>query len=142
MFSATVAPLLREAVLAGWSAPDRRYRPKCCCAVWSTWSAFAIIWRYSVPSDRVAEFVDAYGPDGDWVRLFAAATGYTGTELLACEDRGTFITVDRWHTRSAFDEFMQTHRVAYGELDDRLASLTTDEVLVGRGEICPPASAR
>jgi hypothetical protein len=56
---------------------------------------FAIIWRYSVPSDRVVEFVDAYGPDGDWVRLFAAAPGYVGTELIACEDIGTFVTVDR-----------------------------------------------
>jgi hypothetical protein len=37
---------------------------------------------------------------------------------------------------------MHAHRLAYDELDERLASLTTDEVLIGRGEICTPKSTR
>lgn len=96
---------------------------------------FAIVWRYSVPTEQAPQFVDAYGPAGDWARLFAMAPGYAGTELIVCDDDGTFVTVDRWETRSAFDKFVEVHRVGYDELDQRLASLTTDEALIGRGEI-------
>ena len=87
-----------------------------------------------MPTEQVPRFVDAYGPTGDWVQLFAMAPGYAGTELIVCDD-GTFVTVDRWETRSAFDMFVEVHRVDYDELDERLASLTTDEAPIGRGEI-------
>ena len=56
---------------------------------------FVIIWRYRVAEARRRDFEAAYGPDGDWARLFRQAPGFGGTELLS-EGRGRYVTIDRW----------------------------------------------
>jgi hypothetical protein len=44
-------------------------------------NVFIIIWRYTVASDRDDDFRSAYGPRGEWSRLFDPDNGYLGTEL-------------------------------------------------------------
>lgn len=39
-------------------------------------SEFQVVWRFRPAAGREAEFVAAYGPAGDWARLFARARGY------------------------------------------------------------------
>lgn len=94
---------------------------------------YLIVWKYSVPAAHASAFVRAYGPEGDWVQLFGSAPGYLGTELIACDDSDTYMTIDRWSTKAAFDAFVLARRVDYHNLDERLAELTTEEILVGRG---------
>jgi heme-degrading monooxygenase HmoA len=95
---------------------------------------FAIIWQYAVPVDRVTDFVRAYSSDGDWAQLFRAAPGYAGTELIRCDD-GRFMTIDRWQNKAAFEQFLVRHRDEYDALDARLAAFTSNELLVGRGDV-------
>lgn len=82
------------------------------------------LWRYQVQPGRETDFVRAYRPDGDWARLFAASPGYLGTELLqpAPPDLD-WVTIDRWVSASARQQFLADHAPAYRALDRRLAPL-------------------
>jgi heme-degrading monooxygenase HmoA len=95
---------------------------------------FVIIWKYSVAPDREDEFRIAYGPQGEWSRLFELGHGYLGTELVQCDER-SYITVDRWQDEATFDEFMAAQSTEYQKLDVRSSALTTSEELIGRGSI-------
>jgi heme-degrading monooxygenase HmoA len=86
------------------------------------------VWEYEVAVDHVDGFVAAYGPEGEWVRLFRGAQGYVGTGLFRSTDEdGRFITVDRWMDRATWLGFLQTSRQAYEALDQRLEGLATTE---------------
>jgi heme-degrading monooxygenase HmoA len=90
------------------------------------------IWRYRVAPGREAEFVTAYGPAGDWARLFARGEGYLGTELLRDAARPlAYATIDRWRSEADWNGFLATHRDAYAALDRQLAPLCAEDVEVG-----------
>jgi heme-degrading monooxygenase HmoA len=63
---------------------------------------YVYVWRFLVRSGSEADFVAAYGPDGEWARLFRQADGFLGSELLRDRaDPRRFLTVDRWVSRQA-----------------------------------------
>ncbi len=90
--------------------------------------SYAIIWTYDVAPGHEAAFRAAYGPDGDWARLFAKAPGFIGVELL---EGARYATIDRWDAQAAFDAFKAQHGGAYAALDAKLAHLTLAQQLVG-----------
>lgn len=91
-----------------------------------------IVWAYDVKPDQVRSFERAYGPDGDWVRLFRRAPGFESTELRRESDRVTrYFTVDRWRTRADYRRFRDTFQAEYQVLDARCAKLTDAEMKVG-----------
>ena len=93
---------------------------------------FVVIWRFEVDAAHVAAFEAAYGPDGDWARLFRASSGYLGTELLRdAEAPGTYLTIDRWSSEDAFRAFRADHDAAYAALDRACEALTRSETRVG-----------
>ena len=91
--------------------------------------------------DRDSDFRGAYGPRGDWSRLFALGNDYLGTELIGCEQPGLYLTIDRWEHEADFDDFMTVTSREYEELDRRLAALTISEELIGRGTVAVDRSA-
>ena len=95
---------------------------------------FAIIWRFEVREAYRAEFEAAYGPTGDWARLFARSGGFRGTELLRAED-GTYLTLDVWRAKADLDAFLAEHRGDYLALDQRLAAWTRAEHRLGEFEV-------
>lgn len=83
-------------------------------------------------SDAVAAFEAAYGPRGDWARLFGREAGYAGTELLRLDgDAPVYLTIDRWHDPAAFERAKQAFAVDYAELDRRCEALTSEETWLG-----------
>ena len=93
---------------------------------------YAVVWTYTVRPDRLDQFVEAYGPAGEWAQLFMAAEGYLGTELLRSEERPEdFITIDRWESRDAFVTFMGAAADAYQGLDERCAGMCLTETRLG-----------
>ncbi len=91
-----------------------------------------IIWRFQARAGRETDFERAYGPHGDWVRLFRTAPGYLGSELWKeGGGRGTHLTIDRWDSEAAYLAFRQTAGHAYRELDERCALLTDTEEEIG-----------
>jgi heme-degrading monooxygenase HmoA len=94
---------------------------------------YVIVWRYSVPTRCEREFRSAYAPDGDWTVLFSRSRGFIGSELIPLDERGRFITIDRWASEADFSDFMAHHGDEYRRLDRRFESLADAEELIGRG---------
>ena len=93
----------------------------------------AILWRYNVRPERIADFVRIYTSDGEWAKLFAKASGYLGTELLR-EGEGNYLTIDRWRARADFDTFLSLHRAEYEALDKICDGWTLKEERLGAFE--------
>ena len=93
---------------------------------------FTTIWEYDVPEDRLADFEATYGADGEWVRLFRQAQGYRETVLLrSVSSPRTYVTLDRWTSRAAYEEFRIVHAAAYAALDEAASGLTLAERHLG-----------
>jgi heme-degrading monooxygenase HmoA len=94
----------------------------------------AIIWRFEVDEAHRAEFEGAYGPKGDWARLFARSGGFRGTELLRAAD-ASYLTLDVWRAKADFDAFLAEHRADYDALDRRTEAWTRAEHRLGEYEV-------
>lgn len=90
------------------------------------------VWKFRAAPGRIAEFESAYGPDGDWARLFRLGEGHLGTELLRPQSPGgLYLTIDRWRSEADWQRFVHAHGSAYRALDARLAPLCAEDVEVG-----------
>lgn len=93
---------------------------------------FTYIWEFIVAAGHVQEFERMYGPEGEWVDLFRLHPGYIGTELL--RDWGNprrFVTIDRWQSRKACEEFRALYKTRFAELDAAAEKLTESETCIG-----------
>jgi quinol monooxygenase YgiN len=95
-------------------------------------SAYIVVWEFQVKPECEAEFVAAYGPEGDWARLFRRSPEFQGLELLgSAGNTGRFFTLDHWSSSAAMDVFLQTNATAYDVLDRRFSGLTVWERRIG-----------
>jgi heme-degrading monooxygenase HmoA len=93
------------------------------------------IWKFRPPAGREREFARAYGKDGDWAALFAAAEGFVGTSLLEpAEPGGWWLTIDRWASAAHFEAFQAGFGDRYRALDAELARVAGEEQFVGAFE--------
>ncbi len=93
---------------------------------------FVIRWRFKVKPGREKEFEEAYGPVGDWARLFRNHDGYLGTDLMRdTNDERVYLTIDRWKSADDFNNFKDLYLSEYEQLDRILADLTESEMLQG-----------
>ena len=88
------------------------------------------LWRFHVPAADEQRFLDAYGPDGAWARLFATAPGFIRTELWQSSD-GSYLTADYWSSPRDFDRFQSSHGEKYYRLDRELEGIAGAETFVG-----------
>jgi heme-degrading monooxygenase HmoA len=94
--------------------------------------AHVILWQFRPRSGSEAAFEAAYGPAGDWASLFRKSEEYLGTELLRDRsDPSLYLTVDRWTSREAFEDFRRRHATEYESLDERCSALTEQEAPLG-----------
>ncbi|HZN03063.1 MAG TPA: NUDIX domain-containing protein [Candidatus Polarisedimenticolia bacterium] len=96
--------------------------------------AHVLVWEFRPAPGREAEFERAYGPDGDWARLFRRDPAYLGTELLR-GTAGRYLTLDRWRSRAAYEGFRARHADDYADLDRRMEDLTSHESSIGAFDV-------
>jgi heme-degrading monooxygenase HmoA len=95
-------------------------------------ACFTYIWEFKVVPSAQAQFEFEYGPRGAWVALFRTASGYIETFLIRDNmDSLRYVTVDRWQSQEAHDEFRSTHFSRYQEIDRRCQGYTTSERPLG-----------
>ena len=107
-------------------------------------SSFAYIWEYQVKEVHLDAFEHAYGPHGDWVRLFKEANGYIDTHLHKdINNPFHFVTVDFWSTREAYEKFKARFSNEFEKLDEFCGEFTKSEKFIGDFEctFSPPNSA-
>ena len=89
---------------------------------------FVAFWEYEVKPGYEESFQSAYGPQGDWVRLFQRDPHYRETRLLKDLSRPLFyFTLDSWDSESAFVQFKAANQAAYAEIDRATEPLTVSE---------------
>ncbi len=94
---------------------------------------FIAAWEFVCKPQHQSRFLQAYGADGDWVRLFRQHPGFLRTECMQdAENPYRYIVLDYWATPAAYDDFRKTFRQAYLELDARCETLTEVETCIGR----------
>ena len=91
---------------------------------------YVLIWEFHVKHDRIAEFEQIYGSEGDWVRFFWKGRGFLGTELLRKDDE-SYLTIDRWESQQAYLKFREQYRADYEALDRKCEALTESEKQIG-----------
>lgn len=92
----------------------------------------ATIWRFRVQPAMTDAFEHAYGPRGEWARLFARAEGYAGTELLKLHgEPATWLTIDRWQSEGDYARAKTSLADDYAALDRRCEAYTCDETWLG-----------
>jgi quinol monooxygenase YgiN len=95
-------------------------------------SSYIVVWEFQVKPECTAEFVAAYGPDGEWARLFRRSPEFVEVELVgSAQDPGRFYTLDHWTSAAAMESFLSANATAYDVLDRRLTGLTLWELRVG-----------
>jgi len=88
-----------------------------------------------VKPGREAEFERVYGPKGEWAAFFATDSKYRGTVLVRDAARaGSYVTIDTWTSREAYETFRAWNRAAYAALDRRCEELTVEETAIAAGE--------
>jgi heme-degrading monooxygenase HmoA len=93
---------------------------------------FVIVWKFEIAEEKVTDFEAAYGPQGNWAKLFQASPDYQGTELLRdAYVPGSYLTIDRWASEEAFRAFRKNHDAAYEALDRQCDALTAKETRIG-----------
>jgi heme-degrading monooxygenase HmoA len=95
-------------------------------------STYIVVWEYQVKAESEAEFITAYGADGEWARLFQRSPEFLGVELLgSAGNAGRFFTLDQWSSASAMDTFQTANATAYDVLDRRFSGFTVWERRIG-----------
>jgi hypothetical protein len=94
------------------------------------WAAY--LWTYTVRSEWVEAFLQAYGPNGEWAVFFRRSDAYVRTDLLVDRaEPNRFVTIDYFAKPEARAQLLQAHGDAYAALDRRWAAATLTETLIG-----------
>jgi heme-degrading monooxygenase HmoA len=100
---------------------------------------FVALWEYEVKPGSEERFENAYGPDGDWVKLFRSDANYRETRLLRDPFRAAiYLTLDFWNSREAYEQFIAAHKAEYKALDAAGEELTSKERRIGWYELVEP----
>ena len=95
-------------------------------------NGFTIVWRFTIDPESKHRFESVYSPNGAWAVLFARSSGYRGTELLRSKtEPNSYLTIDRWESEAAFEEFRTQFAAQYEALDRECEGLTTSETMIG-----------
>jgi heme-degrading monooxygenase HmoA len=93
---------------------------------------FVALWEYEVKPASEERFEKAYGPEGEWVRLFRSDPSYRETRLVRDAFRhGLYLTMDFWESRESYEQFMAKHRTEYKAIDAIGEQLTASERRIG-----------
>jgi heme-degrading monooxygenase HmoA len=89
---------------------------------------FVALWEYEVKPGCEETFQSAYGPQGDWVRLFQRNPHFRETRLLQDLSRPRFyFTLDYWDSETSFEQFKAANQAAYAAIDRATETLTVSE---------------
>lgn len=100
---------------------------------------YVIIWKFGVRHGLEDDFESVYGPEGVWAQFFRRGDGYVGTELLRdASVPGQYVTIDRWESRAAHENFRRQFAEGYRAIDQECEVLTDTETELGTFEVVEP----
>jgi|HubBroStandDraft_2_1064218.scaffolds.fasta_scaffold2322399_1 heme-degrading monooxygenase HmoA len=103
----------------------------------ATGLSYDIVSEFRVPARRRADFEAAYGAESAWADQFKHAVGFIDVKLLrseGCPER--YLTIDRWASDDAFNNFQRAFAAEYQALDAQLDGIASSEVCIGSFDEC------
>lgn len=98
---------------------------------------FLALWEFEVKPGSEVSFEKAYGPGGDWARLFCLDPNYIETRLMRDTARsGVYMTLDLWASKESYERFRENHREMYLAIDSLCEDFAVTERNVGSFEQC------
>lgn len=92
---------------------------------------YQVVWRYEVKEQYLSHFTEMYGSSGNWVELFKKSPHYIKTELFkAAEGQHTYVTIDFWQSKNAYQEFYEDHHSEIDQLDVLGDGFTIEEAKI------------
>jgi len=96
-------------------------------------SWFVVLWEFHVDPKQRRAFEKAYGPRGEWARLFRTGKGYIRTQLIRdAEIPNRYLTLDYWKSLEHYERFKKQNRTTYQMIDKKCEALTVGETEIGR----------
>jgi heme-degrading monooxygenase HmoA len=96
-------------------------------------AGYVYAWELQAAPGKIAEFKNAYGPDGTWAQFFRRAQGYIRSELYHdTANPQRFITVDFWESEAACKAFRVRCAHEFEDLDVRCEAFTVWEKEIGK----------
>jgi heme-degrading monooxygenase HmoA len=93
---------------------------------------YVVIWEYQVKPEKRAEFEEIYSSNGEWAKLFKKDPGYLGTTFIRdTNDSQRYLTIDRWVSKDAYENFLHQRSKEYEALDANCEDLTEEESQLG-----------
>ena len=93
---------------------------------------FLALWEFEVKPGCQKCFLKVYGPEGDWAKLFRKDANHLETRLLHDLNRpATYLTLDLWTSRQAYEAFTAAHAAEYERLDAAGEELTLKQRKIG-----------
>ena len=91
-----------------------------------------VLWEFHVAPENRVKFETAYKGDGIWGQLFRRDSAYVKTILLKSDElAGSYLTIDVWKNREAYQQFKQRFATDYAKIDKDCEALTDSERLIG-----------
>jgi hypothetical protein len=95
-------------------------------------NSFVIVWEFYIHARKRRAFERAYGPQGDWAKLFQARNGYVRTDLVCdLNSLNRYLTLDYWASHREYENFRKENAQAYRAIDRKCEALTTKETKIG-----------
>jgi len=95
--------------------------------------AYVIVWEFRVRPGMQTQFEEAYGFQGEWVRLFQQDPAYIRTELIQdVHEANRYLTLDFWASEAGYAAFRESRKDEYKSMDARCEQMTEAEREVGR----------
>jgi len=93
---------------------------------------FIIIWKYRVLRENSDAFRFEYASGGVWEKLFSQSEDFIGSYLhRGVEENNTYILIDRWTTKAAYEDFLFNNHATYQKLSKLLQHLYETEEKIG-----------
>jgi heme-degrading monooxygenase HmoA len=91
-----------------------------------------IIWEFRIQPEKRGDFERYYSGSGDWADLFRKSPAYQSTTLMKdIEKPERYLVTDGWDDLAAFQNFKESYRHDYEELDKLCEQFTQEESCLG-----------
>lgn len=91
---------------------------------------YVVVWKYKIKLSERSEFESEYGLNGSWSAFFRKSQDFLGSKLFAGNNL-TYLIIDAWDTRQAYESFLQRFRLEYELLSEQFRYLFEEENRIG-----------
>jgi heme-degrading monooxygenase HmoA len=101
------------------------------------------VWEFVVKKETQGQFELAYGPGGEWSKLFSRQPGFRGTTLMRDMDNPLrYLVIDLWDSSSLREEMLADQASEYSALEASFDEWVASKTELGIFRVLAEATVR